>query len=180
MLRTMGALATVLALLAGALWVVRRYNIRLPGAVAPGASRRLMLVERIGVDARRSVALIRRDGCEHLILLTPEGNMMIETGIVRPPEEIEAEKAEAAVAAATPTQDFAAMVERFSGVRSKAAQALTDAAVAAKALKQRVEVRLNMIDPPAPPAPAPKRKRAPARRPTAPRKPRARKASTNG
>jgi flagellar biogenesis protein FliO len=39
MMRTFGALGVVLGMLAGALWVVRRYDIKLPGRVSgSGAS----------------------------------------------------------------------------------------------------------------------------------------------
>ena len=61
LLRMLGALGVVLGLLVGALWAVRRFQIRLPGvAGAGGPSRRLELVERVSMDTRRSVALVRR------------------------------------------------------------------------------------------------------------------------
>lgn len=81
LLRTFGALAIVLGLLFSALWLVRRFNLRLPGHTAGGALRRVELVERTVLDAKRSVALLRRDGREHLILLAPEGNLVIESAI---------------------------------------------------------------------------------------------------
>ncbi|UYY77446.1 FliO/MopB family protein [Sphingomonas sp. R1] len=84
MLRTLGALGLVLGMLATALWVVRRYDLKLPGRVTGGGRKRVELVERLAVDAKRSVALIRRDGCEHLILIGPEGHATIETGITPP------------------------------------------------------------------------------------------------
>lgn len=85
LLRTLGALALVLGLLAGALWAVRRFDLRLPGRAAGGSRRRRVeLVERLVIDAKRSVALIRRDGCEHLILIGPDGHATIETGITAP------------------------------------------------------------------------------------------------
>lgn len=110
LLRTFGALGTVLGLLAGALWVVRRYNIKLPGRIGTGPRRRLEIVERLTLDNRRSVALIRRDGREHLILLGPEGSLMIEPGIERaaaepaaaPPSPRQAAAPAAKQAAATP------------------------------------------------------------------------------
>lgn len=84
MLRMLGALSIVLGLLAGALWAVRRLGVRLPGAVdANGPGRRVELVERVGLDGKRSIALIRRDGREHLLLLAPEGPLVIEAGIIR-------------------------------------------------------------------------------------------------
>lgn len=85
LLRTLGALGLVLGLLAGALWAVRRFDLRLPGRTGgAGRRRRVELVERLVIDAKRSVALIRRDGCEHLILIGPDGHATIETGITPP------------------------------------------------------------------------------------------------
>lgn len=84
MIRTLGGLGIVLGMLAGALWAVRRFDLKLPGRMIGGRGKRVELVERLAVDAKRSVALIRRDGCEHLILLGPEGHAMLETGIVAP------------------------------------------------------------------------------------------------
>lgn len=81
LLRTVGALGLVLGVLVGALWIVRRYDINVPGRTGGGKRRRLEIVERLSLDSKRSVALIRRDGREHLILIGPEGNVMIETAI---------------------------------------------------------------------------------------------------
>lgn len=100
MLRTLGALGLVLGMLATALWVVRRYDLKLPGRVTGGGRKRVELVERLAVDAKRSVALIRRDGCEHLILIGPEGHATIETGITPPPAPV----AEAAAAPDAPAK----------------------------------------------------------------------------
>lgn len=88
LLRTFAALAIVLGLLAGALYVVRRYDLKLPGGMIGGlmgsnAPRRLELIERLPIDARRSVALIRRDNKEHLVLVAPEGLLMLEAAITK-------------------------------------------------------------------------------------------------
>lgn len=78
-LRTLGALAIVLAMLGGALWVVRRYDIRLPARFLAGPQqRRLALVERLAIDGRRSVALIRSGEREHLVLIAPEGLLLLD------------------------------------------------------------------------------------------------------
>lgn len=84
MLRTLGGLGVVLGMLAGALWAVRRYDIKLPGRVSGTSRKRVEMVERLTLDAKRSVALIRRDDAEHLILIAPDGHIVIETGIVKP------------------------------------------------------------------------------------------------
>lgn len=90
LLRMMGALLIVLGILAGGLWAVRRYDLRWPGALTAGLRARdriprLALVERLALDARRSVVLIRRDGHEHLLLISPEGMLIVETGIALSP-----------------------------------------------------------------------------------------------
>ena len=77
--RTFGALTLLLGLLSGALWAVRRFDIRLPGAVTRQPDRRLELVERLGLDQRRSAVLIRRDDREHLLIISPEGQLLVET-----------------------------------------------------------------------------------------------------
>lgn len=73
LLRSMGGLLVVLGLLSAALWLVKRYDLRLPGRVGDGRAARLAVVERLALDARRSLVLIRRDGTEHLLLLAPDG-----------------------------------------------------------------------------------------------------------
>lgn len=82
-LRMIGSLSVVLGLLAGALWAVRRYEVRLPqkwlsGFVTTGGARRMELVERLVLDPRRSIALIRKDGQEHMLVIAPEGLMVLD------------------------------------------------------------------------------------------------------
>lgn len=79
LLRTLGALAAVLALLAAALWAVRRYDVALPGRVGGRKAARLAVAERLSLDPKRSVAIIRHGATEHLLLLAPEGNMVLGT-----------------------------------------------------------------------------------------------------
>ena len=79
LLRMFGALAMVLGLLGGALWAVRRFDIRLPGRLGGNATpdKRLEVVERLTVDQKRSLLLVRRDNVEHLVLMAPEGNVVL-------------------------------------------------------------------------------------------------------
>ena len=148
LLRTIGALGMVLGLLAGALWTVRRYDIRLPGRVGGGTTRRVEMVERLSLDAKRSVALIRRDGREHLILIAPDGHVMIETGIVREAEAPVAEP-EAVVAAAPPAIAVAAVTADDAQPKPAAATPAADlAAVRAgfAALVDRASSRVRRSD----------------------------------
>lgn len=80
LVRSLGALLTVLGCLAAALWAVRRFNLVLPGT-GPAADRRLAVVERLSLDPRRSLTLLRRDDIEHLVLIAPEGHLVIESRI---------------------------------------------------------------------------------------------------
>lgn len=83
LLRTLGGLGVVLGILAGALWLVRRYDLRLSGRSVGARERRLELVETLPIDGRRMVALVRRDGREHLVLIAPEGHLILESAVVR-------------------------------------------------------------------------------------------------
>jgi len=143
LIRTMGGLGVVLGVLAAALWVVRRYDLRLPGRAVGIHDRRLELVETLSIDARRTVALIRRDGREHVILIAPEGHLILETGVVREPAELAAEESRrvaraeaqaqrawqqelrATAAKATIEQHLAAGVRMFGNAIRRAKTAVT-------------------------------------------------------
>jgi flagellar protein FliO/FliZ len=71
--RMLGALLVVLGMLAGASWAVRRYDLRLPGARGTSPDRRLGIVERLVIDPRHSLMIVRVDGAEHVLLLGQHG-----------------------------------------------------------------------------------------------------------
>jgi flagellar protein FliO/FliZ len=77
--RFLAALLFVFGLIALVAWLARRF--RLGGATTPGATRRLVLLETLPLDARRKLVLIRRDDTEHLLLLGTDGNRLVEGGI---------------------------------------------------------------------------------------------------
>ncbi|AGH98432.1 flagellar biosynthetic protein FliO [Micavibrio aeruginosavorus] len=82
--RFAAALIFVLALMGGLSLVMRRINAgRLP---MTGASRQMRVVEVLSLDARRRAILLRRghgdDARQHLIILGPNGETIVETGIV--------------------------------------------------------------------------------------------------
>ena len=90
LLRTLGSLGCVLGVLAGALWVVRRYDLALPGRVGGGGrsdTRRVALVERVPLDGKRSLVLVRRDDREHLVVIGPDRVTVLEAGIAPPAKE---------------------------------------------------------------------------------------------
>lgn len=83
LLRALGALGCVLGLLAGALWTVRRFDLALPGRVGAGRGRRVAIVERLALDPRRSVVLLRRDEREYLFVLLTDGVHLLDAGAAR-------------------------------------------------------------------------------------------------
>ena len=87
LLRTLGGLGVVLGMLGAALWIVRRYDIALPGRVGAGvgSGRRVAVIERVQLDAKGSLVLMRRDDREHLFVLLPDRVAVIETGIAPRP-----------------------------------------------------------------------------------------------
>lgn len=80
------ALVFVLALLALAVWALRRLGWPAAGATRDG--RRLEIVEALPLDPKRRLVLIRRDRVEHLVLIGPEHAVVLETAIAAsaPPE----------------------------------------------------------------------------------------------
>lgn len=78
------ALIFVLALIAVFAALARRmgFGYRTPSR-GKGKSRRLSIVEVIPLDAKRRLALVRRDEVEHLVLLGagPGADLLIESGI---------------------------------------------------------------------------------------------------
>ncbi len=84
-IRFIAALAFVLALIGALTWVLRRTGWG--GKVTTGRRGRLSVVEVAPVDAKRRIVLIRRDGIEHLVMLSPTRETVIESGI-SPPREL--------------------------------------------------------------------------------------------
>lgn len=72
------ALVFVLALIGAAALLARRLG--LAPTLRPHAQRRLAIVATLPVDGRRRLLLIRRDDVEHLVLVGPAGETLIEQG----------------------------------------------------------------------------------------------------
>lgn len=60
---------------------IRRFGF-VPVAEKPKANKkRLAISQAIGLDAKRRLILIRRDDKEHLLLLGPDGDLVVESNI---------------------------------------------------------------------------------------------------
>lgn len=79
------ALVFVLGLIAALAWTARRFGLG-GKLVANTGRRRLAVSEVMPLDARRKLVLLRRDGTEHLVLLGPGPDLLLESGI-EPPQE---------------------------------------------------------------------------------------------
>ncbi len=67
-LRIIGSLLLVFGLMGALLWGLRRMQMKI-GPAMPG--RRLLIVESVGVGPRQKMALVRVDGQEFLVGLSP-------------------------------------------------------------------------------------------------------------
>lgn len=85
--RFVAALLFVLALIALATWLARRFGVGGQANTLRRNERRLKVVEAMNVDSKHRAVLISRDGTEHLILLGANCDVVIETGITPPPPQ---------------------------------------------------------------------------------------------
>lgn len=93
--RFLGALVLVVALIFALAWIAKRLGFG--GHVAASRGKRRLSVEEVrSIDNKRRLVLVRRDGIEHLLLLGLNDDVVVETGIVPPPDT-----------AAKPTPGFA-------------------------------------------------------------------------
>lgn len=82
-IRLILALIFVLSLIGLLTWLARRFRLG-GGALAGRGARRVKIVETATLDARRRLVLVRRDGTEHLLLVGPAGDLVVERGIAAP------------------------------------------------------------------------------------------------
>jgi flagellar protein FliO/FliZ len=86
-LRFLLALAFVLGLIGLLAILARRMGFGYPaGAIKNAKNRRLSVVESTPLDGRRRMVLVRRDDTEHLILMGPTSELLIESGIKADPD----------------------------------------------------------------------------------------------
>jgi hypothetical protein len=66
-----------------AVWVLKKYRLG-PGMQRSrkGALPRVAISSRIAVDPKHTLIMVRRDMYEHLVLLGPDGMLLIEQNII--------------------------------------------------------------------------------------------------
>jgi flagellar protein FliO/FliZ len=75
-LKAIAALAFVLGILLGFAWLLRKYGSTL-GIKVGGAVSDLRVVEWRSLDMRRKLAVVRWDGRDHLLVLSPAGDILV-------------------------------------------------------------------------------------------------------
>jgi len=75
------ALVFVLGLIVLLTYVIKRSGFSPAGALRKGQPRRLKVLEALQVDSKHRLVLIQRDNKEHLILLSANADLLVETGI---------------------------------------------------------------------------------------------------
>jgi len=78
------ALALVVGLIVVVAFVARRLGLGGRLAASGGRKRRLAIVEVLPLDAKRRLVLVRRDAVEHLVLVGPESDVVVERGAAPP------------------------------------------------------------------------------------------------
>lgn len=84
LLRFAAALIFVLALMGGLAVAMKHVNAGRYNTL--GNKRRLRVKEMLPLDGRRRLVLIQRDDTQHLVILGPNGETVVETGIESLPE----------------------------------------------------------------------------------------------
>ena len=85
--RYFAALLLVLGLIGAAGLAGRRFG--LPGLAKSAGARRLQVIETLMLSPRQRLALVRRDGVEHLVLIGQNGATVIEASITPPPTQVQ-------------------------------------------------------------------------------------------
>ena len=80
-IRVMAAFIFVMALMGGFLYVLRKMGF---AAQNTGGKKRLKVVEVLYLDSRRKLAIVQRDDKQHLLVLGPNSETVIETNIESP------------------------------------------------------------------------------------------------
>ena len=77
--RMLAALAFVLALMGGLVLILKKLGFSALGTLSSG--RRLKIIEVLPLDSRRKLVIVQRDTVQHLLVLGPTGETLVESGI---------------------------------------------------------------------------------------------------
>ena len=81
-LRLFFAMAFVLSLMGGLAFVLKRIGLS-TGVAASHGKRRLKVIESLALDSKHRAMLLQRDDKQHLVILGPNSETLVETDISR-------------------------------------------------------------------------------------------------
>lgn len=82
LLQMISALAFVLALMGLLALILKRFGLNGPVATpVPGTTPRLRILEILSLSPQHRALIIARDDTQHLVILGPNGETVVETGI---------------------------------------------------------------------------------------------------
>ena len=87
--RAIAALGIVLAMIWGAMWLLRRYGGEFVSTPSAKAVRQMHVLETLNLPPRHKLLRIQNGEREHLLLLGPDGNVELGEGhaLSVPPQE---------------------------------------------------------------------------------------------
>ncbi len=77
------ALIIVVVLIIGGVWALKLL-FNASGSIVRGRQKRLALIDTMAIDNKHNLVLVRRDDVEHLLVISPSGDLVVETGIPAP------------------------------------------------------------------------------------------------
>lgn len=81
LVRTLAALAFVIALMGGFAFLLKKMGLSGEPNIKSPKKRRLKMVESLALDARRKAVLLQRDDKQHLVILGPNSETIVESDI---------------------------------------------------------------------------------------------------
>lgn len=87
LIKFISAFAFVMAMMFLLSWVLKRMGLA-GHSLLPNGKRRLKIVEILPIDHRRRLVLLRRDDKEHLLVLSANGETLVEGNIQAPAETV--------------------------------------------------------------------------------------------
>ena len=85
LVRMLVALATVVALMGGLAFVMKKFGLSGAQPKNQGKNTRLQVIERLPLDTRRHLVIIGCDETEHLVILGPNGETVLQTDLTTRP-----------------------------------------------------------------------------------------------
>jgi flagellar protein FliO/FliZ len=79
LIQTAVALLFTLSLIMLVAWLVRRFGMDKRWQLRPNSKKRLVVIERLMIDPKRQLVLVRRDEMEHLLVLGQQEAQLVES-----------------------------------------------------------------------------------------------------